>query len=265
MSAKTNGVSDLIIGGVGAAYRNIAPAWRGAWAGLIFSGGTTGLWLATAKTSPHAPAAPIWWILTVVAGLMAKGAVFRLAVGRGKPGPGGLQLGRVEFNLIIVALLTFAFLFILSLLFLVVLLCTGYAVASAGPGFVASEISTWFGAIVGRGQVVFGLVALVGAAGMVWAGARISLAAAVTVARDEIQVLATWPMTRDRVVSIVLAGILTAAGPLAIVAVIHLILRSVGDDPTLLFAGRVAVGLILVGLWVPMGIGLMAYLQRRLS
>ena len=265
MSSKTNGTSELIFGGVGAAYRNIAPAWRGAWAGLIFSGLTTGLWFATARTAPHAPSTLIWWILTVVAGLMAKGAAYRLAVGRGKPGPGGLQLGRVELNLVVVALLTFAFLFVLGLLLLVVLLCTAYAVASAGPGFVASEVATWAGAIVGRGRVVFGLVALVGAAGMIWAGARICLAAAVTVARDEIQVLATWPMTRDRVAPIVLAGILTAAGPLAVLAIVHLALRLAAADPSILFAGKIVAGLILVGLWVPMGIGLMAYLQRRLS
>ena len=265
MSSKAFATSELIFGGVGAAYRNIAPAWRGAWAGLIFSGLTTGLWLATARKASHAPLMLIWWILTGVAGLMAKGAVYRLAVGRGTPGPGGLQLGRVELNLVAVALLTFAFLFILGLLFLVVLLCTGYAVASAGPGFVASEISTWFGAIVGRGQVVFGLVALVGATGMIWAGARICLAAAVTVARDEIQVLATWPITRHRVAPIVLAGVLTAVGPLAILAVIHLLLRLAGGDFAILFAGRIVSGLVMVGLWVPMGIGLMAYLQRRLS
>ena len=265
MSSKANEASELIFGGVRAAYRNMAPAWRGAWAGLIFSGLTTGLWLATAKTAPHAPSTFIWWILTVVAGLMAKGAVFRLAVGRGKPGPGGLQLGRVEFNLIIVALLTFAFLFVLSLLFLVVLLCTAYAIASAGSGFVASDVATWAGAIVGRGRIVFGLVALVGAAGLVWAAARISLAAAVTVARGEIQVLATWPMTRDRVVSIVLAGVLTAAGPLAALAILQLTLRLAVADPSIQFAGRIVSGLIMVGLWVPMSIGLMANLQRRLS
>ena len=125
--------------------------------------------------------------------------------------------------------------------------------------------AAWFGAIVGRGQVVFGLVALVGATGMIWAGARICLAAAVTVASDEIRVLATWPLTRHRVAPIVLAGVVTAAGPLAVLAVIHLMLRLAGGDSAILFAGRIVSGLIMVGLWVPMGIGLMAYLQRRLS
>ena len=86
-----------------------------------------------------------------------------------------------------------------------------------------------------------------------------------TVAGDEIQVLATWPITRHRVAPIVLAGVLTAAGPLAVLAVIHLILRLAGGDFAILFAGRIVSGLIMVGLWVPMGIGLMAYLQRRLS
>ena len=244
--------------------RNIAPAWRGAWAGLTFSGLTTGLWLASAGAAPHAPSTLAGLILMIVAGLMAKGAVFRLAVGRGNPGPGGLQIGRVEVNLLIVALLTFAFLSILGLLLLVVLLCTAYAVASAGPGFVASDIATWARAIAGRGQVVFGLVALAGAAGMVWAATRICLAAAVTVAQDKVQVLATWPITRDRVVPIVLAGALTAAGPFVVLATARLVLRSM-LDPSAQFAGHVVMGVILVGLWVPMGIGLMAYLQRRLG
>ena len=262
---KESGVSStgLIAAGVAAAYRNLVPAWRGAWASLLFCGLTWGLWRASMMQTPRAPSALAWFGLTAVAGLMAKGAVFRLALGRGPVGPGGLQLGRVELRLILVGLLTAAFLGILGLLYFVVLICTGYAVASSGPGFDLAQVATWSPAIVGNGRIAFGVVAASGAAAMVWAATRISLAAAVTVASGKLAVLSTWPLTRGRVVPIVIAALATAALPLAALALSSIVLR--GLDAPGAYAARVALGVVLAGVWVPLSIGLAAYLYRRLA
>lgn len=254
---------DLVVGGVAAAYGNLVPAWRGAWASLALTGLAAGLWYATVNLPPRQIHTLDWFGLMLFIGLMAKGATLRLALGRGKPGIGGVQLGRVEFQLILVALLTFAFLFVLGLLFFVVLICTGYAVASSGPGFKGAQVMTWAPAIVGNGRWVFGAVGLLGAAGMVWAATRISLGAVVTVATGKVAVLSTWPVTRGRVVSIVVAALATFALPLAVVVVPSVALRGLGELEA--FRARVAEGVVLVGLWVPMGIGLMAFLVRRLA
>jgi len=245
-------VVNLVFGAVGAACRNLLPTWRGAWASLALAGVATGLWWA----ARGAPLAGLWAAIMFLTGLMAKGAAWRLAVQAGKPGPGGLQLGRVELNLILVGLLTVAFLIILGLLFLVVLLCTAYAVASAGPGFVASDVMTWAGAIIGRGRFVFGLVFAAGAAGMIWAAARICLATPITVASGKVQVLATWPLTRDRTVPILISGLITSVAPFGAIALI-----SMGSGILI----DLARGMVLVGLWLPLAVGLMAYWRQRLS
>ena len=254
---------DLIVGGVAAAYRNLVPAWRGAWASLLFSGLTWGLWQASAASTPRAPSAAVWFALATIAGLMAKGAAFRLALGRGTLGPGGLQLGLVEWHLILVGLLSLVFLSVLGSLFFVVLICVGYAVASSGPGFDAARVMTWAPAIVGNGRAVFGVVAAIGAAGMTWAATRISFAAAATVATGKLSVLSTWPLTRGKVVPILAAAFATFAMPLALVVVSSLASHGLGGGEA--FAARVALGAVMVGLWVPLGVGLMAYLYHRLA
>ena len=184
----------LIAGGLDAAWRFLAPAWRGAWAAMTLGGAMTGLWLVAGLGGVS-----IGWRAgsLVVAGatvLIAQGALWRLALGEGRPGPGGLQWGGPELRLLAVWLLSAAFLGVLALLVFVVVLCFAYAAASAGVGFVASDAATWGPAVDARGRIVVSAVGLSGAAALVWAATRISFASSASVATGRVQVLSTWPL-----------------------------------------------------------------------
>jgi len=252
-----------VIGGLEAALRFLTPAWRGAWAVLTLASVLFGVCLATRPGYPHLGCIA----LALLAAVAAQGALYRLALGRELPGPAGLQWGPVEWRLLAAAVLIAAFLFVLSLLVFVVVLCLAYAVASAGKGFVASDVATWAPAVDGRGGAVASGVAVIGALGLAWAAARVSLAGAASVAKEQVQVLSTWPLTRGVGWRIVLARALIAAPPTAIVVAL---------TPVFTFAGAhrgagatwaldLVAGLAIAGLWLPLSVGLMAYLYGRLS
>jgi hypothetical protein len=253
-----------IVGGVGPAVRFVACAWRKAWAALILAGVSIGAFRAAAGWG----AGPIWtaaWLgLALGAITVARGALYRSALDRPRAGPGGLQWGRVETRLLAVWLLGAVFLFILALLAFVAWLCCAYAVASAGTGFVAADPATWAAAVDGRGRWVVGAAAGAGAAGLLWAEIRLCLAAAATVARERVQVLSAWPMTRRRVWLILVPIVLISLAPAALLAaLIFLGPRLAGGSFLIEHAVNLAQGAVVAGLWLPMHVGLMAYLYRR--
>ncbi len=187
--------------------------------------------------------------------LAAKGALLRLATGVGRPGRGGLQWGRTEARLLAVWALTALFLGVLALLFFVIVLCFAYAAASAGHGFVASDISTWAPAVERGGRWLVTAVGL-GAAGLlVWAALRVSLAAPATVASGRVRMLETWPLTRGRVLALAAAFTLVGAPPLALASLCLRLARAgqAGGIPLYGVAGA-----LVAGLWLPMTLGLMA-------
>lgn len=137
---------------------------------------------------------------------------------------------------------------VLALLVFVALLAGAYAAASAGPGFDPAQVNTWAPAIQGGGRWLLGGLALAGAAGLIFAAARISLAEPASLAHGRVQVLSTWALSRGAVAAILIGNAVIAAPPAAL----------------FLFAPagplwRGLQGLVLAALWLPMDVGLMAY------
>jgi hypothetical protein len=77
---------------------------------------------------------------------------------------------------------------------------------------------------------------------------RLSLAEAATAARGRAQVLSTWPLTRGRILRLLVANIVIAT-PIVAAAFC----------PVAGWPGAVARGVAFGGLWLPLGVGLMAY------
>jgi hypothetical protein len=245
----------VILSALRSAALFLGLAWRRAWLAMLLTGAAAEQWLARRSGAD----AGLWLCMTALAAVVACGALWRLGLARAGTGPGGLQAGRVEFRLIAVTLLSVLFMMILGTLALFVLIAFAYAAASAGRGFVSSDIATWAAAVDGRGRVVVTVVAAVCGLALAWASARISMAAPATITRNRVQVLATWPITRGQAWRIMLANLILIALPaLLIVAV----LRSAADPG---FLARSAAALIMTGLWLPLSIGLMTYFYRRLE
>ncbi|MGH7023577.1 MAG: hypothetical protein ACREEB_08310 [Caulobacteraceae bacterium] len=230
---------ELFVSGLAAAARFLPRAWRSSWAALALTALVVGLAL---------DAGGAWWLAVAVLALVTRGGLWRLALTGDKPGPGGLQAGRIELRLAVAWLLSGLFLAILAMLLLVVFLACAYAVASAGPGFNAAEVATWRPAIVGRGEALLGAVGVVGLAALAFAAARISLAEPATVARGRLQVLSTWPLTRGRALVLLTGHAVLAALVIALAA-----LRWPG--PWWIACESLAVA----GLWLPTSVGFMAY------
>jgi hypothetical protein len=111
------------------------------------------------------------------------------------------------------------------------------------------------------------VVAVVGAiclAGLIWAATRIALGAAFSIDKGKVQLLATWPSTRRLVAPILLGRVLLGLGPIG-VALVLLWSISRADHPpaVVVWTASLAAGLALAGLWLPLSVGLMAYLYRR--
>lgn len=236
-----------MLGGLAAGWSFLGPAWRGAWAALTPAGLTVGIGFARSSGALLA--------LGAAACLVAQGALWRLATGGGGLGPGGLQWGRLELRLAAAGLLSGAFLFVLGLLAFVVVLGFAYAAASAGPGFDPADVATWAPAVEDRGRILVTAVGLVAATALIWAATRISLAFAATAARGRVQVLATWPLTRGRAARILAARALALAGPAAVIAL--------AAQAAPVWLARLVAGLAAAGLWLPLDVGLMAYLHRQ--
>ncbi len=255
----------LSIAAVGAAWRFLATAWRRAWAAMLITGALLGALWALGAWSPQSPWRPEAVLLVGAAAAMAEGALYRLALGKGRPGPAGLQWGRAEWRLGAVWGLTVAFLFILGMLAFVMVLATAFGVATSGRGFVMALPATWAGSVDGVGRAVVGAVGALCLAGLIWAGTRVSLGAPASIDQGRVQLLATWAASRRLVAPILLGRFLLGVGPIGFAwAVLWLAPRGGQlSDATLLWTASLAAGIAIAGLWLPLSVGLMAYLYRR--
>jgi hypothetical protein len=231
---------------------------------MVLAGGLFGaLWAGGLL----APVSPWRWgslLLVLAAVTIALGALYRLALSQGTPGPAGLQWRRAEWRLSAVLALSLLFLSILGLLAFVVILAFAFAVASAGHGFVTALPMTWAGAVDGRGRVVMAVVWAVVLSGMAWAALRLSLAPATSVARERVQVLASWPITRGLVWPILAGQVLLGAAPLGVAAALLAgASRLVHPSPLALWSLGLAAGLAVAGVWLPLSAGLLAHIYRH--
>jgi hypothetical protein len=248
----------LILDALRFAASFLGLAWRRAWLAMILTAAAAGQSLAA---TGH-PDALLWRTLTAAGVLVASGALWRLGLDRSGAGPGGLQAGRVELRLIAVTALSVLFMMVLATLAFIVLIAFAYAAAASGHGFVASDIATWAPAVDGRGQVVVTAVAAVCLMALVWALARISLAAPATVVREQVQVLASWPITRGQSLRLLAASLIVSVVP-GLLIIAPLAASGIHAAPSL--AARSVAALAFSGVWLPAMIGLMAYFYRRLD
>ena len=233
----------MIIGGLAAAAGFLPRAWRAAWASLTLA--------VVALTLALVGGGPASWIAVLAATLVARGALWRLASGKGQLGPGGLQFGALEVRLAAAWGLAALFLGIVVLLALVILLCAAYAAASTGKGFDPANVATWTPAIVGGGRLLLGSVAALCGLGVLFVAVRVSLTEAATVQRGRVQVLSSFALTRGREVSLTTANFVVATPAVGLAF----------WGATRGFSGVWAVveSLTIAGVWLPMSIGLMAY------
>jgi hypothetical protein len=258
------GSLSLSISAIGAAWRFLATAWARAWAAMLIAATALAAPWALGLWSPRSPRCLVA-LAGVAAAAMAEGALYRTALDKGRLGPAGLQWGRPEWRLGAVWGLSAAFLFVLGLLAFVVVLATAFGVATSGHGFVMAAPATWGRAVEGRGRLVLAIVAALCLAGLIWAATRIALGAAASVDRGKVQVLATWPATRGLVAPILVGRLSLGVVPIGFAwAAVRAASRASHPPLMLLWAACLAAGLAVAGLWLPLSVGLMAYLYRRL-
>jgi hypothetical protein len=239
------------MGGVGAAWRFLVPAWRRAGFAMLLAGLEVGLGLQKW----------VWLVLAVVTILNASSHLLPLAMGQTET-PTSWEFRARELRLLAVAALSFLFLFVLFLLIFVVVLCFAYAAAASGQGFVSSDIATWAPAVDRRGRWVVSVVAIICALAWLWAAMRVSLAAPATVAKGKVLMIATWPLTRGHAWAIALAQLLTLIVPAGLTALLIAAHPARGAVPLGLALAR---GLVIAGLWLPLTIGLMGRIYRDLT
>lgn len=235
---------------VAAGWRFLPSAWRRAPLAML---------LAVAAAVLIRETGIVGWLARALLALglvMTWGALFRVALLDANPGLLGLRFGATEARLICALALRAAFLTIIFLLAFTVLLAFAYASASAGHGFVSSDVRTWAGAADARGRVVMALAAVACAGFWLWAQARTALAAAATVARGRVQVLAAWPLTRSRAISVLFVQFACA-----LPGVVLLWAASALESWSFLLCAVAT----LAGVWLPLTAGAGAYLYRVLE
>ena len=253
-----------ISGGLSSAIRFLAPAWNQAWAAIGLASLVLGFILALRLWSPLSPWRFEGLVLAVIAVLIVEGGLYRLALGKGRLGAGGLGWGLTQWRLGAVWGLNLVFLFVLGLLAFVVILAFAFAVASSGQGFVLALPMTWARGVDGRSRLVVEVVGALCLAGLIWAGTRVSLGSAASVAGDRVVMLSSWPDTRGKVVAILLARLCLGAVPIGFAgAILFVVDKTPGLAPALVWAFSLAAGAAIAGLWLPLSVGLMAYFYQR--
>jgi hypothetical protein len=250
---------DLIAGAPRAALAFLPRAWKRAWLSMVVA--VLAMTLAVALGSGRSSAACT--ALAVLAVTVECGALWRLSLGAGRLGFGGLQVGWVEIRLAAATALSFLFMTILGLLAFIVLLAFAYAAAASGHGFVSSDVATWATAVEDRGRAVVLVVAFACMVCLVWAFGRISLAAPASVGRGRVQVLATWPLTKGRVWPMAAASLLVMAIPTLLI--LGLARLGVLAGPHGVGPASAAAAVVAAGLWLPLNVGLVTYLYSRLE
>ncbi|MBV8681285.1 MAG: hypothetical protein JO111_00320 [Caulobacteraceae bacterium] len=251
--------NDLIAGAPKAALEFLPIAWKRAWLSMLVAI----LSMVGATAFDDGRFAGLCVAVAVIAVTVEAGALWRLSLGEGRLGFGGLQIGWVEVRLAGAAALSFLFMLILGLLAFIVLLAFAYAAAASGHGFVASDVATWARAVEDRGRIVVVAVAFACAIALAWAFGRISLAAPASIRRGRVQVLSTWPLTRGRVWTMAAASLVVMALPTLLI--VGLARAGTVAGPGAAAAGVMAAVVVAAGLWLPLNVGLATYLYSRLE
>lgn len=229
----------------------VPSLWRKSWWVLA---PTIILW-AVALSPLHAG---LWSALAMPIALVASAVLYRNALATSDP-----DIAKAVLRLGGAWILTLVFMVVLGSLLFVVFLSSAYAVASAGTGFVSSDVRTWASAVDGRGRIILAVIGIVGLASIAWALTRVSLAAASTVARGKLQVLSAWPLTRRLAWRLLLVRLAVAA-PFAVLCA-WAWRTSAGSGPIPAVGAwllSIAAAAALIGVWLPLNTGLMTYIYQ---
>jgi hypothetical protein len=236
-----------------AAVSNLVAAWTRGWAALA----PAAVLLAAARALGKDPLGPLLFIGAALWIIQAQAVCYRLALGPPAPALAGSRVTRDVPRLVIVAVLQVILLGIITGLMLTVVGAVAYGAASVGKGFSAAEPATWLPAMGPTGRLVSGTVAVAGLAGVAWVVLRLAFSAAATVDRQAVQVLSAWPLTKGRVLASFAASIISSIPTLA---------AAWGLDQAGMLAsaaGGLVVGLVAIGVTLPLHAGLMTYLYRH--
>ena len=189
---------------------------------------------------------------------LLQGPLYALALENAPVGDGA----RRYLRLVMAGLLTVVFLAVPGLLITVVGLGIAYGMAYAHPGFDAMDASSW----TASGPVLVGSLTVLGIGGlaMLWLAARVSLSGASTVMERRVLMLSTWPLTRGLGWRLLVARLAVSLGVFAIILGVAAAIRMLA--PT--WADRlipVLSGALLLGLRLPLKVGVMSYFYRHRS
>ena len=215
-------------------------------------------------------------ILYIAASVMAFTALLRLAFidehpddPEFVPGAQGFQFRKPELRLLGVgALLVFVLALAACLAFFVVMV----VVAGAGIGKLTADATpeSVAAAVGPGGRAVVGLVLAGFLAGMIYFSVRIGLATPATIARKQITLFQTWPLTKGQFWRILAASALIGLPAIGAGIVVALLTGSLGGTadnplnlPTALAVGAIQ-GMVAGFIALPLNVGLIAYLYRGL-
>ena len=207
-----------------------------------------------------------WTLFTagLLVGLMAQGALLRLAFAdehageaEFKLGPFGFQFGRPEMNLLLalgllVFLMTLALLFMLFLTMVFTIAAYGLGHAAITPPAPGAQLPPQVQAIVSVLMLMFSLA-------VIWVGVRVCIYPAATVAERKVQVFTVWKMTQHRFWAI-FAAILILAAPALALEIAAMLVTTPGVQLALAFVSAAVNAFV----EAPLLFGLYAALYKRL-
>lgn len=164
------------------------------------------------------------FLATVLAGVIAQGALFRRAFDRAG-GFKGLRWGRDEWRLLAAQLMILGLVGLIGCILMVIVGGVALGVArTAAPDFDPGTIAGWQGAFASAGAA--GLILVVAPVGslaiLVWLGLRLSLSAPATVEQSGVRVLSAFPLTRGQVPTLFVVGLAVAVPVLVVSAALNL-------------------------------------------
>ena len=251
----------MIFESIGAAVRFLPRAWSRPWflacLALTFLAGVAGV----SMVDPRSWVAPTMVMASIILLPLFQGPLYSLAL------DGAVETGATAgslryFRLVAVAVLTVIFLAIPGLLISVIGLGVAYGMAYSHPGFDAMDASSW----TASGPVFAGSLTVMALGGLaiLWLAARVSLSGPSTVMERRVLMISTWPLTRGLGWRLLVARLLVSLGVFAI------ILASAAATRMLLPAWSLRVipvvsGALLLGLRLPLKVGVMSYFYRYRS
>ena len=166
---------------------------------------------------PGAPLAFVTILIAFAAFIPALSAWTRAELGV----PAGYGWSKGETRLILVVLLVLALLFTVvgtALLMLAFMLGALAIIGAQRTGMTeAPEGFVNIFALFGTGEWIVAIVLIAAFAGFnIWLFARLALSVPATLARDQVQVLAAWPLSAGRVIQMIILTVIAAAPGLAL-------------------------------------------------